>query len=295
MWALLVSMVACDALDPVGTMEARCASVEPDLDACYELGQQALALIRPDVTRARAMFSKGCQTHHARSCNDLAEMVDDAKGGPRDAKRAAELYDIACRQNISSACVHLGVAVYAGDGLKANPARAVELFKNTCVGDTVNAEACSALGLAYSEGKGVEAVDVERAERLQRKACEAEYPLACSRVGDLYLARTERREEDVLTAVEFYEKACRLDAHYGCIELAVLNADGTAPDASAEKAALYYQKTCRIDPSRGCFDAAALMESGRVVAREGEIESLYNRACEHGHTAACAKRKLEEK
>jgi TPR repeat protein len=289
---LALALGACEALDPVGTLEVRCAQSEPDLDACYELGQQALALVRPDVTRARAMFSKGCQTHHARSCNALAEMVDEAKGGPRDPKRAVELYDIACRQQITSACVHLGLALYAGDGTRPNPERAVELFKNTCVGDAVNADACSALGLAYSEGKGVEAVDAERAERLQRKACEAEFALACSRVGDLYRARPEQRPEDVLTAVEFYDKACRLDARHGCMELAQLHSDGTAPDASAEKAALYYQKTCRIDPSRGCFDAAALMESGRVAAREGEIESLYNRACEHGHTAACAKRKI---
>jgi hypothetical protein len=35
------------------------------------------------------------------------------------------------------------------------------------------------------------------------------------------------------------------------------------------------------------------MESGRVAAREGEIESLYNIACEHGQTAACAKRSLD--
>ncbi len=291
---LALVWIACAQLDPVGYMVARCNDLaDPDLDACYELGQQALALVRPDVTRARAMFSKGCQTHHARSCNALGDMVNDAKGGPRDPKRAAELYGIACKGGITGACVNRGVALYAGDGVKKDATAAVELFKNTCVVDEVNAEACSALGLAYSEGLGVEKVDLDIAERLQRKSCEIDYPLACSRVGDLYRGKVGRTAEDVVTATEFYEKACKLDAHFGCIELAGLHADGIAAEASGNRAAVYYQQTCRIDPMRGCFEAAQLMESGRVKARDGEIESLYNRACEHGHTQACSKRSLD--
>ena len=51
--------------------------------------------------------------------------------------------------------------------------------------------------------------------------------------------------------------------------------------------------SCNAGSSEGCFEAGALMEEGRVAAREGEIESLYNLACEHGHTLACARRALK--
>src|SRR5690606_13121198 len=139
---------------------------------------------RPDIRRARTLFSKGCNVHHPRSCNALAEMVRDAKGGPPDPKRSAELFAIACTGGVQSACVNLGIALYDGWGVKANPERAVELFTAACESEEPTApKACSALGVAWSQGKGVEKKDLAMAEELHIKACDGGYAPGCVHAG----------------------------------------------------------------------------------------------------------------
>lgn len=285
--------------EPGMVLEMNCEAAlhSHEMEPCYQLGVQALKNARPQISRARGLFSKGCNVHHAPSCDALAEMVRDGRGGPRDVKRAAELFEIGCRGEVVSSCVNLGLALYEGKGVKEDDERAVELFRSTCEADPPQARACEAMGRAYKEGKGVEAEDLERAEALFTKACDLDFASGCVKLGSLH-AETKRGtraelQERLSAAAASYERACKIDARFGCYELATFHAEEKHPEPDPEKAAFYYQKTCNIDPTRGCFEAAELMNSGKVTAREGEIESLYNLACEHGHTEACSKRSLD--
>jgi len=294
LFLLLSALLGCNQeQEPGVVLDMNCQN--NDMDACYQLGMQALVKARPDIRTARSLFAKGCNVHHARSCNGLAEMVRDAKGGPRDPKRAAELFGIACEGGIQSACVELGMFTYDGVGVPQDQERAVELFTKACDHEAEpQPKACSALGVAWSDGKGVEKKDLDVAKQYFLKACDAEYAPACVLAGLLVAeSRTGKRDENRAEAAGLLQRACELDAHFGCFELAVMHEKGEAPDARDDKAAVYYQKTCNIDPTRGCFEAARLMEQGKVTARDGEIESLYNLACEHGHAEACTKRSLE--
>lgn len=282
------------------TPQTRCA--EGDAQACYDLGAAAYNSARPDIVGARSWLSKGCYKHHPQSCGLMGDIVRDAKGGPADPERAAEHYQIACDGDVGSACVSLGELYMNGEGVTRDPAKAVSMFEGGCDADPQLPHGCHLLGQAYLKGAGV-AADVIVADQLFRQACTAEVASACQSVGDLYAGRAKPRasaagepavEDPQKVAEEFYLTACRLDATVGCMELAIMHENGTAPDASADKAARFYQMTCTIDPTRGCYQAAELMASGRVKAREGEIESLYNVACEHGHNLACLKRQQDQ-
>jgi len=297
---MLLSVFGCNQ-EPALLREQRCH--QNDMEACYEIGISALNLPRPDIGTARREFAKGCQMkHHPPSCNQLAMMSRDARGGPRDLTRAADLFKIACEadgdveKSIQSACVNLGRAMYDGLGTKVDHEGAVTLFRTAC--DHPNDPmpiACAALGVAYSDGVGVDGKDIDKAEQLFRRSCNDAYAAACVLVGATYeQKRNGRQSENLSTALEFYDKACNLDKHFGCYEFADLHKSGKPTDASDKKAAEYYQTTCSVDPTRGCFEAAQLMESGRVTASTTEIESLYNNACEHGNTAACGKRSLSD-
>jgi TPR repeat protein len=275
------------------------------MEACFREGMAASTDARPRYAEARKAFSSACLTvHNAESCNELARLVRDAKGGPKDVKRAVDLFGIACKADIHTACVDLGLLLYKGELLKkASPERAVELFTNECArvdaaslppeGEHPLAYGCDALGLAYEEGKGVEPPkpDLVKAAELYTQACDARYAPACVSAGRL--AAAKKTQTEIALAATFYERACKIDARMGCLELATLHATKAWPGANDAAASEYYQKTCNIDPTRGCFEAGQLMESGRIAAGEGEIESLYSLACEHGHTEACAKRNLE--
>jgi TPR repeat protein len=297
----LLLLGACDnkAAEALLTCEGK------NFEACYRDGMEASQEARPRFADARKSFSAACmEIHHAQSCNELAILVRDAKGGPRDVKRAVDLFGIACKGDVHTACVDLGLLLYKGELLKAPaPERAVELFTTECArvdvasmpaeGPHPLANACVALGTAYEEGKGVvpPKADTTRAAALYMQACDARYAPGCVAAGNL--AAEKRTRDGIAEAAADYDRACQLDARQGCFELATLHEKKAWPDANDASASEYYQKTCNIDPTRGCFEAGQLMESGRITAREGEIEYLYNLACEHGHTEACARRNLE--
>jgi TPR repeat protein len=290
-----------------------------NVEACYNDGVSYTDTTRPQYNNARKAFSTACMKDlhpklrtenperaaaqtlaRAKSCYALGKLVADAKGGPKDPARAAELFEIACRPDINNpsggpqvpdACVDLAYALYDGEGIREDAERAVELLGTSCNGTPPDLRACTLLGKAHAEGKGVKKADEAVALGLFTKTCEAKHADACVEGGNLVLAGKKAKE--LPDAAAFFEKGCDIDARKGCFELAQLHAEGKFPGASDQRASGYYQKTCNIDPTRGCFEAAKMMEEGKVEAGEGEIESLYNLACEHGHTEACSKRQID--
>lgn len=270
-----------------------------NVEACYRDGMAATSAARPQFGEARKSFSTAClggnaptsKAHHGPSCFELAQLVRDARGGPKDLVRAADLFGIACKEGVARACVDHGLALYNGDGVKENAARAVELFTPACTAEPNDATACKALGDAFAAGKGVEKKDEDRALELYQMACKTQNAEACVAAGNLMQAsRSGNRKAE---AAANYLLGCELDARTGCFELAQLHESGKWDGASFDEASKYYQKTCNIDPTRGCYEAAELMHSNKVNAREGEIEYLYNLACEHGKSQACDKRNIE--
>jgi len=263
-----------------------------NMEACYNDGMAAIRPPRPQFGDARQSFSKACMTHHAESCYQLAKLVRNAKGGPKDLVRAVDLYGIACEEwKVPDACVDLGLALYDGEGTREDPERSVQLLKKACNLEEPIWRACARLADAYAEGKGVDKKDEDKAEELYAKSCDAKFAKACVAAGRRHLE--SRRKDDIIAAAKYFGKACEIDARKGCFELAKMHEDGKWDDATDKAASEFYQKTCNIDPPRGCYEAAELMAAGKVEAREGEIEYLYNLACEHGHTEACSKRQID--
>lgn len=306
-WLLLASLYGCGGeSDPLVLREGRCMQcgrggddVHAGCTDCCEMANEALNLTRPDIDKARALYSQTCEVHYPPGCHQLGLLVRDGRGGPRDMKRAADLFTIACEKGgIQEACTEVGIAAYDGQGMKKDQPRGIALFEAACShAEQPQPKACAALGLAYLSGGGFEKdkKDEEKALEFLIKSCDMKYAGGCVQVGDLYMDEKKggNKKENIAAAADFYNRACKLDPRNGCFELAELHATEKLEEPSFEKAAIFYQKTCNIDPTRGCYEAAELMFAGKVPAREGEVESLYNIACEHGHTEACSKRAME--
>lgn len=290
---LLLALAGCGVNDepppPNVLMGTGCEGGDPR--ACYDLGNFRINQPMPDLPGARMAYSKACNVHHYEACHQLGMMVRDARGGPRDPKRAVELLGTACEGGILQACADVGVLYYDGVGTKPDPARAVVLFNPACQAEQPIALACARLGRAWADGLGVEEKDPVVARELLTKACDMNDPASCVELGRFLATLKKEGVADALTA---YDKACGLDAKFGCFEYAGMIHEKTTPGASDAKAAQYYQKTCSVDPTRGCFEAAQILESGKAAGKKEEIESLYNVACEHGVAEACARRTLEE-
>lgn len=65
-------------------------------------------------------------------------MYDNGEGKPRNAARAIELYDAACKGGVAAGCSNPGVLYETGDGVVADRARAAQLLKKGCDGGAGN-------------------------------------------------------------------------------------------------------------------------------------------------------------
>lgn len=281
-------LLACtqqEAPDPKLLMQQNCGKGNPQ--ACFKLGTNALNAATPQYGRARSRFSTGCSVHHAPSCNALGLLVRDARGGPKDMVRAATLFETACEKGSSQGCVNYAELLRAGEGVDTNPEKAAELYRAACEAEVSSAKACAVLAEMVRAGEGVEK-DKDQADALLIRACDDKHAPACVMLGNELVS--QRGKDNIAMAVEMYDKACGIDAHYGCYELAKLHHDDKAPNASFAQAGEYYSMVCRADTSRGCYELAELMSEGKVESREGEKEALYKLSCESGFSEACAKR-----
>ena len=157
--ALIGTTLGCGGgEDPQVVMEMNCAQcgkgedVQAGCEACQAMADSAINQTRPDIGKARSLYAQACDVHHPPSCNELAKMCRDGRGGPRDVKRAATLFTIACEGgDIQSACTEVGISAYDGVGMKKDQEKGVALFEAACFHETdARPKACAALGLAPS-------------------------------------------------------------------------------------------------------------------------------------------------
>ena len=81
---------------------------------------------------------------------------------------------------MTDGCAKLAWSYDAGNGVRANKARAAELYKPAC--ETGKVWACFNLALLYEDGDGVPK-DKTIAAALFRKACDGGDADACKKVG----------------------------------------------------------------------------------------------------------------
>ena len=68
-----------------------------------------------DLSRAVALWKKGCEGNAARACLELGVVYATGKGAPRSVAEASSLYRKACSGGDTRGCVNLG-AIYAAGG-----------------------------------------------------------------------------------------------------------------------------------------------------------------------------------
>jgi TPR repeat protein len=73
-------------------------------EACANLAVLSASEIPPDVTRAVALFARGCDLGEPIACFDLANHYADGTGVEQDTERAAALYAQACSGGYPAAC-----------------------------------------------------------------------------------------------------------------------------------------------------------------------------------------------
>src|SRR4029453_8216874 len=128
--------------------------------ACNAIG---IAKFPPDA----AALERACALGDAPGCFPPAPALE-LPGEPRDAERAASLYDKSCRWRWAPACTRLGTLVAGGEVAAANAEIAARMFRDGC--ELGSAAGCYELGALREDGTRVSG-DPAEAARLLERAC----------------------------------------------------------------------------------------------------------------------------
>ncbi len=280
---------------------------------CAHLGELYLlgAGVPADANQAARLFDEACDAKDPWGCYLRATMIEEGKPGSPDPAAAKPIYEAACKENIPHACVRLGII------LEKEGQSSASVYQSACDGGY--AGGCSALGLAYQNGKGVTA-DPKKAESLFKLACDAGDMAgctglagfleekgdqagaaviyertcatgdahACGLIGKLYL-KGQGVKEDKKKGLELITRACNLGDGDGCDALGQAYEAGSGVSPDMTRAASLYAKSCEAQSGRGCFHLAKLHQTGKGVPQDArKAGSLLEKACALGHGKSCS-------
>lgn len=245
----------------------------------------------PERERARASlpagaepFQRACELGSARSCNALAVKLLDGTGVTKDEPRAVALLERGCELKLPMACFNLGYTAASGRGMVQDSARAAELYEFGCTGKI--GEACNALGDLL---KDAETPDAKRALVFFEKGCELKATRGCVNAGGLhYFGNGTARDQ--AKAGRYYRLACDADVGLGCAGLATMVLLGEGGLVADPLSAMdLYEKGCRLDTYYGCYTYGLALSNGSLGAPDVEhAEPALRSACDAGNAEACA-------
>lgn len=194
-----------------------------------------------DPARALVAFDRACELGVPQACLLAGQHLRDGSGAAASLEAACERWEKACDANVTeacvllggardelhdavgagtaykrgcdggdpAACVELGLKVEKGDGVTANPARAVALFEAAC-------SKGFATGCFHAGGFLVshDPPKFELALEAFAKSCDLGEGRACFEAGDLLSSGD--LPEDTARAKAFFKRACDANVDGGC-------------------------------------------------------------------------------
>jgi TPR repeat protein len=216
---LALSAMAQPAAEPalsLADLEKACA--KGDSSACVDYG---FNLEPKEPAKAVAVYRDACKKNVLAACSNLALMLRDARGAPKNLAEAAAVakkacdgknapgcfhlglvkdaandfpaatkaYEAACGLQVFQGCTNFAINLIKGVGVTADPKRGLELLETACAESVKKGvqypslRSCLVLGQLYEQGtKGVVA-NADAAKRLYKVACYGGLEEACQRLG----------------------------------------------------------------------------------------------------------------
>ncbi|MEW6271504.1 MAG: L,D-transpeptidase family protein, partial [Thermodesulfobacteriota bacterium] len=244
-----------------------------------------LASLYGDIARALAPFALAGETESTAAAE--LRLAKAPKCRPYDAGDCEKK----CRAGDLASCTRAGVLYGEGRGVERDAAKAWTLLGDAC--RRGEALGCGALGELLLSDDGVR-LDTSRAAKLARAACDAGDGHGCARLAQLCTDRLIYPEQpdncseaqvDRLRrrAVSKLSSSCRGWAAYDCFRLAQIYGPG-----DLDNALRFARGSCDAGDAGGCEQLALLHELRGEAERAA---ALYQRACDAGYRAACARRR----
>lgn len=192
-------------------------------------GGVPLASIEPGDTEALERVTKLAKEGDARARFELGVYYEREK----DPENAKFWYTLAVEKGLLEAHVNLGRMYYEGNGIEANPAKALELFRAGA--DQGDAASQYNLGRMYQEGTGVDP-DLDQAKTWLRRAADQGLADAQNHLGAVY---NNAESPDFEEAKKWYWLACKQSHAHAQYNLGVMYYNGQGSEVDYVRAYIW--------------------------------------------------------
>ena len=128
------------------------------------------------------------------------------------------------------------------------------------------------------------------AVKLFTKACEGGYMDSCNRLAVLF-QKGLGVEQNLQQAKELYQQACEKEEVRACVNLGYLYLDGIGVDKNIEMAQQYLQAACAKNDAEACLEIGELFAKGSGVEQSDERAlEWFQKACQSGDQQACTRK-----
>jgi TPR repeat protein len=180
-----------------------------------------------------------------------------------------------CDRGDALGCFLSGIVVR--DSSERGAESAVRFFEKSC--NDGFADACSALGEAYRDGRGAPRDDAKARDAFHR-ACENGSSSGCTSEAFQYATGTGARRDDAW-ATPIFERGCDLGSASGCYNVGLMYEKGRGVAQDLGRARIGYEQGCEGGDFLACTNLGYLHEQGLgVPPDDARAAKLYSRGCE---------------
>ncbi|XP_005104925.1 cytochrome c oxidase assembly factor 7 homolog [Aplysia californica] len=135
--------------------------------------------------------------------------------------------------------------------------------------------------------------NITAAAPLYKENCDSnKYPKSCYKYGQCLITGKgiPDNKPDLISALQYYEKACDYGLGSGCFNAAQLRLSGTGDNQSnSEKAMSLLDKACELNDGEACFKLSTFYLMGQRVEKDlSKAFQLAKKGCELGSVYSCS-------
>ena len=163
---------------PSGCQNAACIEVcerTKEAEACKEAGYALRDGSSNDFVRAAKFFDRACQKKNRYACHELAKATAVGEGVKAEPEKAVTLYTTACEMGVGQACDDLAKIHEKGEMIPRDHTKAIDLLARGCVAEDFQLWTCTALRKAVDKKDK----DAQRVVAGWKKACGTKDVIAC--------------------------------------------------------------------------------------------------------------------
>jgi TPR repeat protein len=203
--------------------------------------------------RSVAELTKDCRQGNPKTCLDLGTLYMADERVPKDERRAAIFFEMACEGGVAEGCYQFATHAEKGRGMYDDPELANQSYEKACQGGV--ARACHDLAVLQSDRFIPEEEEREalnrRIHELYEQACNGGLTMSCEQLS-YRLSSGRSGPKDLRLALAYLEKACQLGSASSCHSLGVHYRRGEWVPQDERRAVEYFKKACKLNGSVGC-------------------------------------------